>query len=221
MPPSGVVAAGKPLGLTETGSRELGATTGWRRHINGWAAEPVQVEPCLVFVNSQSPARVFPDHWRTRHAESLPNSQRALMGGPSQRAIGGCPEMVEALRLKHAPVAQRKSGGLLSRGSGVRIPPGALSTHCAKLTPGSLDRSSPYRRRHLPRPPGRTEPVGRSLLSKNRSRLLGAPLSVLRRRGQCFKHGPGERSALSGVRRLGGGRSRPAAPSRRPSKREG
>src|SRR5664279_5360568 len=57
MPPSGVVAAGKPLGLTETGSRELGATTGWRRHINGWAAEPVHVEPCPEFVNSQSPAR--------------------------------------------------------------------------------------------------------------------------------------------------------------------
>ena len=48
--------------------------------------------------------------------------------------------MVEALRLKHAPVAQRKSGGLLSRGSGVRIPPGAFSTHW-----NAAERASPER----------------------------------------------------------------------------
>ena len=34
------------------------------------------------------------------------------------------------------------------------------------------------------------------------SRALGAPLGALRRRGQCAQHGPGERSAFSGARRL-------------------
>ena len=34
------------------------------------------------------------------------------------------------------------------------------------------------------------------------SRALGAPLSVLRRKGRCAQHGPGERGAFSGVRRL-------------------
>src|ERR1035437_3721963 len=46
MPSSGAETAGKPLGLAETGSWGVGATTGWRRHFDwGWTAEPVHVEP--------------------------------------------------------------------------------------------------------------------------------------------------------------------------------
>jgi len=52
MPPSGAVTAGKPLGPAETGLRGVGATTGWRRHIDWrWTAEPVHVEPLQTFVN--------------------------------------------------------------------------------------------------------------------------------------------------------------------------
>src|SRR5450759_2225027 len=72
-------------------------------------------------------------------------------------------------------------------------------------------------------PEGRSRPAERSRRPKapyneNRSRLLGAPLVVRRRRGQCFPHGLGEDRALSGVRRLRkAGRARPkGAAGRRP-----
>ena len=88
---------------------------------------------------------------------------------------------------------------------------------------------------------GQRRQAGRSLLSKNRSRLLGRrpgeigrarpemsrvlviavyrePLSLARGAAGCappkgtvFSHGPAERRAASGVRRLGGGQSRLAA----------
>ncbi len=91
--------------------------------------------------------------------------------------------MVEALRLKHAPVAQRKSGGLLSRGSGVRIPPGAFSTHWNAA--GGQSASS-----RLPKP------LFQESLSLARGAAGYAPPE-----GTVLQHGPGERRAASGVRR--------------------
>ena len=120
MPPAGVDAAGKPLGLTETGSRELGATTGWRRHINGMGGRAVHVEPWPEFVKSQSPARVFTDRMTRRRAIDKPIGTSRCVGAALAR------EAEDAERravLTHARTSE-VSAASCSPASSAASPPG-------------------------------------------------------------------------------------------------
>ena len=72
---------------------------------------------------------------KMRAAQNLGASLGADSADPSRGIRGYCSSRI-------APVAQRKSSGLLSRGSGVRILPGALAAHMTNVaTSGRRSRS--------------------------------------------------------------------------------
>jgi hypothetical protein len=98
MPASGVVAAGKPLGSTETGAMELGATAGWRRHINGMGGGMVHVEPLPECVKTQPPHGYF---------IGLRGARNALPAAPDSEASQGAGRGLETRSKDVTPQPRR------------------------------------------------------------------------------------------------------------------